>query len=41
MLDEMKGIKNPTIRERTERALVSSLIGTKKYFGMGVKKKSR
>ena len=42
MLNEMKNITNPTIRERMERALVSSLIGTKKYFGMGViKKKSR
>ena len=39
MLDEMKSIQNPTIRERAERALVSSLIGTKKYFGMEVKKK--
>ena len=39
MLDEMSAIQNPTIRERAERALVSSLIGTKKYFGMGVKKK--
>ena len=40
MLNEMKNIQNPTFRERAERALVSSLIGTKKYFGMGVKKKS-
>ena len=39
MLSEMKDIQNPTMRERSERALVSSLIGTKKYFGMGVKKK--
>ena len=42
MLNEMNRIENPTVRERMERALVSSLIGTKKYFGMGViKKKSR
>ena len=41
MLNEMKEIKNPSFRERTERALVSSLIGTKKYFGMGLKKKSQ
>ena len=41
MLNEMKAIQNPTIRERAERAVVSSLIGTKKYFGMGLKKKSQ
>ena len=35
MLDELSGIHNPSIRERMERGLVSSLIGTKKYFGMG------
>ena len=39
MLNEMKEIQNPTMKERAERALVSSLIGTKKYFGMGIKKK--
>ena len=39
MLKELKGIYNPTIREKMERGLVSSLIGTKAKFGMGVKKK--
>ena len=41
MLNEMKNIQNPTVRERAERALVSSLIGTKKYFGMGVKSETK
>ena len=36
MLEEMKNIYNPTIRERMERGLVSTLIGTKKRFGWGV-----
>ena len=38
MLKELKGIYNPTIREKMERGLVSSLKGTKARFGMGVKK---
>ena len=38
MLKELKGIYNPTIRERMERGLVSSLIGTKARFGWGVGK---
>ena len=38
MLKELKGIYNPTIREKMERGLVSSLIGTKARSGMGVKK---
>ena len=38
MLEEMKNIYNPTIRERMERGLVSTLIGTKKRFGWGVRK---
>ena len=33
MLKEMKDIINPTLRERMERGLVSTLIGTKKRFG--------
>ena len=41
MLNEMKNIQNPTFRERAERALVSSLIGTKKYFGMGTKAETK
>ena len=36
MLEEMKNIYNPTLRERMERGLVSTLIGTKKRFGWGV-----
>ena len=36
MLEEMKNIYNPTLRERMERGLVSSLIGAKKRFGWGV-----
>ena len=40
MLKELKGIYNPTIRERMERGLVSTLIGTKARFGWGVNKKS-
>ena len=39
MLKELKGIYNPTIREKMERGLVSSLIGTKARFGWGVDKK--
>ena len=39
MLKELKGIYNPTIRERMERGLVSSLIGTKARFGWGFNKK--
>ena len=40
MLKELEGIYNPTIREKMERGLVSSLIGTKACFGWGVDKKS-
>ena len=36
MLQEMKNIYNPTLRERMERGLVLTLIGTKKRFGWGV-----
>ena len=36
MLKEMNDIYNPTLRERMERGLVSTLIGTKKRFGWGV-----
>ena len=39
MLKELKGIFNPTLRERLDRSIVSKLIGTKVKFGMGVKKK--
>ena len=33
MLKELKGIYNPTIREKMESGLVSSLIGTKALLG--------
>ena len=41
MLNELKGLYNPTIKEKMERGLVSSLIGTKARFGwvVGGKKK--
>ena len=39
MLKELEGIYNPSIREKMERGLVSTLIGTKARFGMGVDKK--
>ena len=38
MLEEMNNIYNPSLRERMERGLVSTLIGTKKRFGWGVRK---
>ena len=44
MLKELNGIYNPTIKERMERGLVSSLIGTKKkkdLDGELIKKKFR
>ena len=41
MLKELKGIYNPTIREKMERGLVSSLIGTKARFGWGVGGKNK
>ena len=39
MLKELKEIYNPSIRERMEHGLVSTLIGTKARFGMGVREK--
>ena len=39
MLSELSGIYNPSFKERMERGLVSTLIGTKKRFGWGVGKK--
>ena len=41
MLKELKGIYNPTIKEKMERGLLSSLIGTKAHFGWGVDKKKK
>ena len=35
MLEELKNIIKPSLWERMETGLVSSLIGTQKYFGMG------
>ena len=40
MLKELEGIYNPSLRERLDKSIVSTLIGTKMKFGMGVKKKS-
>ena len=37
MLTELNGIHNPTLRERMERGVVSTIIGTKKHFGWGLK----
>ena len=39
MLKELKGIYSPSIKEKIERSLVSSLIGTKARFRWGVDKK--
>ena len=39
MLKELKGIYNPTIREKMERGIVSPLIRTKARFGWGIDKK--
>ena len=39
MLKELEGIYKPSIREKMERGLVSTLIGAKARFGMGVNKK--
>jgi len=36
MLTELNGICNPTLRERMERGVVSTIIGTKKTLRMGV-----
>ena len=40
MLKELKGIYNPSFRERLDKSIVSKLIGTKVKFGMGVENKS-
>ena len=40
MLKELKGIYNPSLRERLDKSIVSKLIGTKVKFGKGVKKES-
>jgi len=41
MLTELDGIYNPTLRERMERGVVSTIIGTKKRFGLGLKKRAQ
>ncbi|MCK5872763.1 MAG: hypothetical protein KAG26_08040 [Methylococcales bacterium] len=38
MLSELKGIFNPTLRERLDRSIVEKIIGTKMRFGMGFRK---
>ena len=41
MLKELKGIYNPSLRERLDKSIVRKLIGIKVKFGMGIKRKSR
>ena len=41
MLKELDGIYNPTFREKMERGIVSSLIGTKARFGWSVEGKKK
>ena len=41
MLEELDGIYNPTLRERIDRGIVRPIIGTKKCFGIGLKKSER
>ena len=41
MLKELKGIYNPTIREKMDSGLVFSLIGTKARFGWGFDRKKK
>jgi len=38
MLTELNGIYKPTLRERMERGVVSTIIGMKKRLGWGLKK---
>ena len=38
MLEELDDIYDPTLRERFDRAIVKSIIGTKVHFGLGLKK---
>jgi len=40
MLTELNGIYHPTLRERMESGVVSTIIGTKKGFGWGLKKRA-
>ena len=35
MIEEMGAIKNPTMRERIERGIITPIISTKEKFGLG------
>jgi len=41
MLEELDGIYNPILQERIYHRIVRPIIGTKKRFGMGLKKNDR
>ena len=41
MLRELAQITNPSLRERMERGLVSSMIKTKASLGLGLKKNEK
>ena len=41
MIQELKNIENPTLREQAERAVVIPVLATKAHFGLGLKKKQR
>ena len=38
MLEDLKSIQNPTLRERLDRSIVDKIIGTKMKFGLGLEK---
>ena len=38
MINQLKSIPNPTLREQMERAIVMPILSTKEKFGLGVKK---
>jgi len=39
MVSELDEMANPTLRERTERAMIKPILSTKAKFGLGTKKK--
>ena len=41
MLNELKGIVNPTLRKRIDTAIVENLINTKVNFGLGAPIKAK
>lgn len=41
MLEEMNAIKDPSMREKVERAIITPIINTKQKFGLGHKKKAK